>query len=132
MIQFKSKLDDHKTEKIDISIEGVEETVEVMSSVSRAYRNASAEFIAKLDHLKKNQIALTKTETKTNSLGEEFEVQVDSDFICEVWSAFASQIIVGWDNEDRRKQLADDPEFCVYVRDVAQGLGQEFADLKKT
>lgn len=132
MIQFKSKLDDHKTEKIDISIDGVEETVEVMSSVSRAYRNASSEFIAKLDHLKKNQIALTKTETKTNSLGEEFEFQVDSDFIREVWSSFASQIIVGWDNDERRKQLADDPEFCVYVRDVAQGLGQEFADLKKT
>lgn len=132
MIQFKSKLDDHKTEKIDISIDGVEETVEVMSSVSRAYRNASSEFIAKLDHLKKNQIALTKTEVKTNSLGDEFEVQVDSDFIREVWSSFASQIIVGWDNDERRKQLEDDPEFCVYVRDVAQGLGQEFADLKKT
>ena len=132
MIQFKSKLDDHKTEKIEISIDGVDETVEVVSSVSRAYRNASSEFIAKLDHLKKNQIALTQKETKKNSNGDEFEMDVDSDFIREVWSSFASQIIVGWDNDERRKQLADDPEFCVYVRDVAQGLGQEFANLKKT
>ena len=132
MIKFKSKLDDHKTEKVEISIDGVDESIEVVSSVSRAYRTASSEFIAKLDHLKKNQIALTQKETKTNSNGEEFEMDVDSDFIREVWSSFASQIIVGWDNDERRKQLADDPEFCVYVRDIAQGLGQEFADLKKT
>ena len=131
-IEFKSKLDDYKTEAVEITIDGVDECAEVRSSYTREFRNAQAEFFAKLSHVKEKGLEMTVKVPAKNELGEEYTKIEDAPFIKEMWSTFASKIIVGWDTEDRRKQLFGAGEFCVYVRDIALQLGQEFADKKKT
>lgn len=135
---MKISLEDYKTEKFNIEIDGVKGEVEVHSLASREWKEAASKFASAIQYAKENKIDLEITEVI--DLGFEHdgkqvinEVKSRSEFAIKAHNKSVSCLVKLWPFEiDLLEALGESPALVDKIDIIASSLKRDFDAKKKS
>ena len=131
-MKIKTKLSDYKVAPLEFDANGESITLNIRSMACREFKEAQSEYLALINHAKKNDIPLVEKFT-IKAADIEIEEEKRSDFAAKAMAKLHASLVVDWPfDEDLVQAIVDNPDFGEAIDRIGGNLAKEFADVKKT